>query len=116
MLYPLTGMHEGLFGIYIGSTIDEVAQVVAAGEAVGPDALANALIVKLMRVMMLFLLFLLPKLWAMRSRSEGDDRDAGGSMTIPWFALGFIAMAGINSTGEIPAALHANLSVLGASP
>ncbi|MDI5885202.1 YeiH family protein [Cobetia amphilecti] len=114
LLYPLSGMHEGLFGIYIGSTIHEVAQVVAAGEAVGPDALANALIVKLMRVMMLVpFLLLLPKLWAMRARTEGDDRETGGSMTIPWFALGFIAMAGINSTGAIPATVHSSLSTLG---
>ncbi|MEE3214891.1 MAG: putative sulfate exporter family transporter, partial [Pseudomonadota bacterium] len=53
LLYPWLGMEEGLFGVYIGATIHEVAQVVAAGDAVGPDALANAVIVKLVRVMLL---------------------------------------------------------------
>ena len=53
LLYPLTGLDEGLFGIYIGATVHEVAQVVAAGDAVGPAALDAAVIVKLVRVMLL---------------------------------------------------------------
>ncbi|UYG07081.1 putative sulfate exporter family transporter [Halomonas sp. M4R1S46] len=36
LLYPLLGMEEGLYGIYIGATVHEVAQVVAAGEFAGP--------------------------------------------------------------------------------
>ncbi|WP_116327851.1 putative sulfate exporter family transporter, partial [Klebsiella aerogenes] len=48
------------FGIYAGSTIHEVAQVVAAGHAIGPDAENAAVIAKMIRVMMLapFLLLL----------------------------------------------------------
>ena len=40
MMFPLLGWDEGLYGIYIGSTIHEVAQVVAAGNAVGEQAMA----------------------------------------------------------------------------
>ena len=44
----------------MGSTMHEVAQVVAAGHAVSPDAENAAVIAKMLRVMMLapFLLFL----------------------------------------------------------
>src|SRR5690606_34311142 len=53
LLYPLTGFAEQLFGAYIGATVHEVAQIVAVGGAVGPDALDTAVIVKLVRVMLL---------------------------------------------------------------
>ena len=56
-LYPfLAGLGivpESSFGIYIGSTIQEVAQVVAAGSAVSPQVCDTSVIVKLTRVMML---------------------------------------------------------------
>src|SRR5690606_4928314 len=53
LLYPLAGMSEQAFGVYAGSTIHEVAQVVAAGSAVGEAAASTAVIEKMMRVMML---------------------------------------------------------------
>lgn len=34
-------------------------------------------------------------------------------MVIPWFALGFIAMVGVNSLVSMPAALHASLQLVG---
>lgn len=48
------------FGIYTGSTLHEVAQVVATGHAIGLDAENAAVITKMIRVMMLapFLLLL----------------------------------------------------------
>ena len=41
------------FGVYIGSTVHEVAQVVAAGRQVGAEAAAPALIAKMTRVFMM---------------------------------------------------------------
>lgn len=116
LLYPLTGMPEGLFGIYIGATVHEVAQVVAAGDAIGPDALANAVIVKLVRVMMLVpFLLIVGRWWLNRTAEdagESADRPAGG-MTIPWFAFGFVAMVIFNSLVTLPVALHQGLVVAG---
>ena len=89
LLYPLTGMDEGLYGIYIGATIHEVAQVVAAGDAVGPQALANAVIVKLVRVMLL-VPFLLPMIPAM----EAIARDPEAQVDVPALALmGTVALS-----------------------
>ncbi|MDF9435118.1 YeiH family protein [Chromohalobacter israelensis] len=110
LLYPLTGMDEGLFGIYIGATVHEVAQVVAAGDAVGPQALANAVIVKLVRVMLLVPFLLVVGQWWLRHRQAEDDSEAGrGGLVIPWFAFGFLAMVIFNSVVVLPAALHQSL-------
>ena len=112
LLYPLLGMDEQLFGIYIGATIHEVAQVVAAGEAVGTDALANAVIVKLVRVMLLVPFLLIVGQWWLRrhaaSGAEGKTR-----LVIPWFAFGLMAMVVFNSVVTLPAALHGALVQLG---
>ncbi|HSH47090.1 MAG TPA: YeiH family protein [Halomonas sp.] len=114
LLYPLLGMHEGLFGVYIGATVHEVAQVVAAGEAVGPDALANAVIVKLVRVMMLVPFLLIIGQWWLRSQAaKSTEVDIGGGLVIPWFAFGFLAMVVFNSFIHLPAPLHQSLVLAG---
>lgn len=112
LLYPLLGMDEGLYGIYIGATVHEVAQVVAAGEAVGPEALANAVIVKLVRVMLLVPFLLIVGQWWMRRR-EGGEAQAAGGLVIPWFAFGFMAMVVFNSLVHLPAPLHDGLVLAG---
>ncbi|RTR06969.1 YeiH family protein [Halomonas nitroreducens] len=112
LLYPLLGMEEGLYGIYIGATVHEVAQVVAAGEAVGPDALANAVIVKLVRVMLLVPFLLIVGQWWLR-RGHGAAAEAGTGLVIPWFAFGFMAMVVVNSLVRLPAPLHDGLVLVG---
>ncbi|MDO4643119.1 MAG: YeiH family putative sulfate export transporter [Cardiobacteriaceae bacterium] len=89
--FPFSGKD---FGVYIGSTVHEVAQVVAAGAAVCVGAADSAVITKMVRVMMLapFLLWLSYMLMAANGRGG-----RGGRITIPWFALGFIVMVGVHS-------------------
>ncbi len=113
LLYPLSGMDEGLFGIYIGATIHEVAQVVAAGDAVGPQALANAVIVKLVRVMLLVPFLLIVGQWWMRRHATEGEATARGGLVIPWFAFGFLAMVVANSVITLPAPLHQGLVLIG---
>ncbi|EPC00410.1 hypothetical protein L861_14145 [Litchfieldella anticariensis FP35 = DSM 16096] len=112
LLYPLSGMPEGLYGIYIGATVHEVAQVVAAGDAVGPEALANAVIVKLVRVLLLVPFLLIVGQWWLR-RHAGEAEPAAGKLVIPWFAFGFMAMVGVNSVVVLPAALHQAMVLAG---
>lgn len=114
LLYPLLGMEEGLYGIYIGATVHEVAQVVAAGEAVGPDALANAVIVKLVRVMLLVpFLLIVGQWWLRRGDGATGEADTGTGLVIPWFAFGFMAMVVVNSLVTLPAPLHDGLVLVG---
>ncbi len=101
LLYPSLGLSQGLFGIFTGATVHEVAQVVAVGEAVGQEALHQAVLVKLMRVGMLIPFLLLLSAWAPRHLSAQDGQGKG-SLAIPWFAFGFALVVAINSLGFIP--------------
>ncbi len=101
-LYPVLFkcgiLPENVFGIYIGSTVHEVAQVVAAGSAISPSVTDTAVIVKLTRVMMLVpYLFMLGWYLAKKSKTERTK------VPIPWFAILFVVMCGINSLKFIPA-------------
>ncbi|MFI8415888.1 YeiH family protein [Serratia sp. NPDC078593] len=91
------------FGIYTGSTIHEVAQVVAAGHAIGPEAENAAVIAKMIRVMMLAPFLLLLSGYIGRGSSAGKGEKS--AITIPWFAVLFIAVAGLNSFNLIPVTL-----------
>ena len=92
------------YGVFVGSTIHEVAQVVAAGEAIGSQAADTAVIAKMVRVMMLAPFLLVLSMWLSRSdrKSGVSNGQAGGKITIPWFALGFVLMAGFNSLDLLP--------------
>ncbi|MDX3904734.1 MAG: YeiH family protein [Pigmentiphaga sp.] len=91
------------FGVYVGSTVHEVAQVIAAARAVGTEAADTAVIAKMVRVMMLapFLLALSAWLAWDGARQGGRGADRGG-LCIPWFAVGFVAMVAFNSLVALP--------------
>lgn len=101
VMYPLLGFTQHAYGVYAGSTIHEVAQVVVAGHAVGDDAANTAVIEKLLRVMMLApFLFVLS---AMNKRSAAAG-DAPARIAVPWFAVAFIGVTAFNSLQLLPAA------------
>lgn len=99
VLYPYLHLSETAYGIYAGSTLHEVAQVVVAGEAIGEQAAAAAVIEKMLRVMMLapFLVIL-----SHHIKRAGTNRTSAHQVTIPWFALLFIATSGVNSMHVLP--------------
>jgi uncharacterized integral membrane protein (TIGR00698 family) len=102
LLYPHLGLSETGYGLYAGSTIHEVAQVVVAGRSVSEHAAAFAVIEKMLRVMMLA-----PFLVILSSRIGGEGEAAGvkGRITIPWFAVLFIVAAGLNSLHLLPSSV-----------
>ncbi|WP_430737594.1 YeiH family protein [Psychrobacter sp. VH5] len=82
------------YGIYTGSTIHEVAQVVVAGNAVSTEVGNTAVVTKMIRVMMLAP-FLLILSFALTSSSSGQtDKPSLMSrvrqVNVPWFAFIFI--------------------------
>ena len=82
------------YGVYTGSTIHEVAQVVVAGNAVNTDVGNTAVVTKMIRVMMLapFLLILSFAL-TKSSRENGEKRsfiNRVQQVKVPWFAFIFI--------------------------
>ena len=98
------------YGIFTGSTVHEVAQVVAAARAVSPDAANTAVIAKMVRVMMLApFLMLLSAYVAKKSSGSGSARQAG-RLALPWFAFGFVAVVAFNSLAALPSALVAHVN------
>ncbi|GAA0493732.1 MULTISPECIES: YeiH family protein [Tatumella] len=97
-LYP--ALTAAQFGIYTGSTVHEVAQVVAAGHSISTEAENSAVIAKMLRVMMLapFLLLLSQWLTGTLPQHAGPQ----GKIRFPWFALLFMLVAGINSFHLLP--------------
>ena len=107
---PGWGLSPAAYGIYAGSTIHEVAQVVAAGRAVSDAAANTAVITKMVRVMMLAPLLVVLSTYLSRASGLGRSRtsaagkpdDRAAPIVIPWFALGFVAVAGFNSLSLLP--------------
>jgi uncharacterized integral membrane protein (TIGR00698 family) len=93
------------FGIYVGGTIHEVAQVVAVPASI-PDAPAemvnDAVIVKMTRVIMIAPMLILLGLYLSYSARKEGGEGSTVKLVIPWFAVYFIAMAGFNSLQVVP--------------
>ncbi len=87
-------------GIYIGGTIHEVAHVVTAGNSVGEETAKYAVIVKMIRVMMIAPFLLVLGYWLAKKRGGQEGKKT--SITIPWFAVFFIVVAGVNSLDMLP--------------
>lgn len=106
-LYAWLGGSRTDFGIFVGSTVHEVAQVVAIGSGLGDEAAHGAVIAKMIRVMLLVpFLLVASALWR-----RGEEEKA--PITVPWFALMFVAFAAFNSTGILPEAVTALLRQTG---
>lgn len=108
-LFPHLDMTVQQFGLFTGGTVHEVAQVVAAASSISLAAADTAVIVKLTRVMLLVPVLLYVSWSRARSTDAAGDR---GRMSVPWFALLFVAVSVINSMVMLPDALrHALLTI-----
>lgn len=104
------------YGIFTGSTVHEVAQVVAAAHSISEDAANTAVIAKMVRVMMLAPFLIILSAYLSRSKAASHDNHLAdqmisnkpGKIVVPWFALIFVVVAGINSLAFLP---HAVVSV-----
>lgn len=107
-LYPILAsfgfVPQDLFGIYIGSTVHEVAQVVAAGSAINQQVCDTAVIVKLTRVMMLVPYLFLLGMYL--SKNSGEKR---AKVPMPWFAILFVVVCGFNSLNLLPQVLKTGI-------
>ena len=103
-------LSDASFGIYIGSSIHEVPQVVAAGNMVNPGVAQTATIVKMTRVLMLVpVLLIISFIWAkIRVPSHNDDRREHASI-VPWWAFLFVGAVAFNSMISIPKAIISSI-------
>ncbi len=100
---------EQAFGVFTGSTIHEVAQVVAAGRAMDPAAADAALISKMLRVLLLApALLILGRVGCAEAAEPGARR----KLHIPGFAVFFLLVTGLRSLGWVPESWLAPLQQL----
>ena len=113
ILYPMIANWLGLSpqqaGVFLGATIHDVAQVVGAGYSMSTETGDTATVVKLMRVAMLLPVIVCA---AMITRMQGADPTGKRPPLLPWFAVGFLILAGVNSTGWVPAAVTGGVNEL----
>lgn len=120
----LMGLSDTGFGMWAGTAINDTSSVVAAGaswsSAAGNNtALAFATIVKLTRTLMIVPITLVLAIYTTQKirRENAANGESGNNFSIakifPWFVLGFVLTALINTFLPIPAAVSSTLVQIG---
>ena len=103
-LYPVLAaeldLTDAQAGFLIVASIHDVAQAIGGGFSFSPEAGEVATIVKLTRVALLAPMLMLVALWLGRL----GERDGAGKIPIrlPWFIVGFLVIAALNSVMAVP--------------
>jgi uncharacterized integral membrane protein (TIGR00698 family) len=137
LVFPLLGhalgMSQQSFGLFAGTAVNDTSSVVATATTYGAAATSHAVVVKLVRTLMIIPICLgLAALTARKQRPASATGQAGtaapaGTVApavapaparmsprrvlklVPWFLIGFVLVAAVNSAGIIPAGAHAPL-------
>ncbi|MBI4724865.1 MAG: YeiH family putative sulfate export transporter [Rhodomicrobium sp.] len=112
MLPQLLSLNEHSFGLWAGSSIHEIAQVVAAAFQDGKEAGKFGTIAKLSRVMMLAPVVLALSYLATRGGGREEGANAAPKPPVPWFVFGFIALVVLNSIVTVPAVIKDNMPLV----
>ena len=115
LLFPVMGRMLGLsdmaYGLWAGTAVNDTSSVVAAGYAFSEGAGDFATMVKLTRTLSIIptvLTFSLINLRLKRKESlSAEYKKVNIWKLFPWFILGFLALAAINSLGIIPSEVSA---------
>lgn len=112
LLFPIMGrlmnLSDMAYGLWAGTAVNDTSSVVAAGYAFSEAAGDFATMVKLTRTLSIIPVVLIFSLIQARLKAREQDKVVPDSIgerlgaVIPWFILGFLAMALLNSTGIIP--------------
>lgn len=119
ILFPIMGRAMGLsdmaYGLWSGTAVNDTSSVVAAGYAFSEAAGDFATMVKLTRTLSIIpVVIIFALIHARLKHKEAIASGAASAQTklrikftsiIPWFILGFVALAVINSFGIIPVAV-----------
>lgn len=114
ILYPVLGSLMSLsahhYGLWVGASVHEVAQAVAAGFARGEAAGQFGTMAKLTRVIALAPM-VLALAWTTRGTEIGLRRGSARA-PVPWFVAGFLAMVAVASLGVISPAVQDDLMLI----
>lgn len=104
ILYPILAQFLELSdfagGVFLGASIHDVAQVVGAGFSISEQTGDTATLVKLIRVSMLAPVVIIASLLIRRYTEAPEDGER--PPILPFFVLGFLILAILNSFGLIP--------------
>ncbi len=134
LLGHVLGMSQQSFGLFAGTAVNDTSSVVATAATYGTAATSHAVVVKLVRTLMIIPICLgLAALTARRQQrlasaaapaaAARDGAAAGRPASpaaarmsprravklVPWFLIGFVLVAAVNSGGIIPAGAHSPL-------
>jgi uncharacterized integral membrane protein (TIGR00698 family) len=131
LVFPLLGhalgMSQQSFGLFAGTAVNDTSSVVATATTYGTAATSHAVVVKLVRTLMIIPICL--GLAALTARKQQRPAIAGAPASpaspaalaaarmsprraaklVPWFLIGFVLVAAVNSCGIIPAGAHSPL-------
>lgn len=105
VLALVTGISDHTYGLWIGLSVHEVAQVVGAGFQGGPEAGEIAVVAKLARVLMLAPLIICLSYLFSRSQKQTSGKSTQVKL-VPFFIVGFMVLAVLNSLEIIPHIVH----------
>lgn len=103
-LNRVLGLDDHDYGVWVGASVHDIAQVVATSSAVGGVAVATAVVVKLTRVL------LLGPLVAWIAWREGRSGGDGALRLVPPFVLAFVGAAALRSAGAVPSGVLPTLA------
>lgn len=119
VLFPIMGRAIGLtdemYGLWAGTAVNDTSSVVATGFAFSEAAGDYATMVKLTRTLAIIPTVVIFALINMRIKKKDALADSNEKINVdikaifPWFILGFLALATINSLGVIPTEVSAFL-------
>lgn len=125
VLFPIMGKALGLsdmaYGLWAGTAVNDTSSVVAAGYAFSEGAGDFATMVKLTRTLSIIptvLIFAMiemnikKKEAAKNNNTEEVKANVSFGKIFPWFILGFVALAIVNSFGLIPVSVAAGAKSL----
>jgi len=90
----LPGLNDDTYGVFVGASVFELAQVYGAAYAVSEMAINTATMVKLVKVLLLIPILL--------GLSFMTRRKQVSRVPLPWFVLGFVAVMIFNSLVTLP--------------
>jgi len=102
------GLSDQTFGAWVGAAVHDVGQVIATASVWSDEAVKSAIVIKLARVCLLAPIVLI---LSIRHRAYLKSTNQSGESSvkvplIPFFVLGFIAVALAYNLFDIPPALH----------
>src|SRR5690625_451794 len=114
-LGQLLGMGQEVFGLFAGTAVNDTSSVVAAATTYGATAADHAVVVKLVRTLLIIPIVVGLSLLVARRDRRATGADGGTARPpvrrlVPWFLVGFLLLATVNSLGLVPGTWHGPLA------